>query len=128
MKKIKIFSIVVIALLTLPLMGQQTTVYSDALQQFKKGKNHYDQGVFGMAQRSFDDYIKMAEPENEPNYDHQIKMAKFYKAHCAMILGQEDGESLMLTFVKQNSPDPIANKAIFELGECIQSQLNSLPC
>jgi len=98
-------------------MGQQTTVYSEALQHFKKGKSLYDRGVFGMAQRSFDNYIQMVEPENEPVFDQEIKMAHFYKAHCAMILEQEEGETLMLAFVKQHSPDPIAYKGIFELGD-----------
>ena len=117
MKKIKIFQLILLAFMVIPMMAQKSTVYTDAMQNFKKGKNLYDRGNFGLAQQAFELFVKMDEPENEPNYEHQVKMAHFYKAHCALLLEQEEGESLMLDFVKMHSPDPIANKAIFELGD-----------
>ena len=51
--------------LALPIFAQQTTVYTEAYEAYKKGNALYDRGVFGKAQREFLKTINLLRPTNE---------------------------------------------------------------
>lgn len=102
--------------LSLPLLAQQTTVFTEAQEAYKEGLILSEQGVFGKAQREFQTALRLLQPVNEPEAELLRTKAELHYARCAVRLEQLDGEKLILDFVREHSPDPIANQALVEVA------------
>ncbi|NND04782.1 MAG: tetratricopeptide repeat protein [Saprospiraceae bacterium] len=97
--------------------AQQSTVYTEANVNFKKGLELFDLGVYSVAQDEFGKVLDKLAPVNEPEYRIIKKKAELYYARSAVRLEQPDGQKLMLDFVRRHRPDPTANKALLELAD-----------
>ncbi len=100
----------------LSLFGQQTTVFTEANEAYKRGTVFLDQLLYAKAQQEFKKTIELLLPVNEPTADLLRTKAEFYRAKCAVLLNAKDGEKLILDFIRTHSPDPIANEALVEIA------------
>ena len=98
------------------LSAQETTVYTEAARAYKTGEELLDNGLFAEAQSEFETAINLLLPVNETANRRLLAKAEFYHAKCAVLLEQPDGEKLMLDFIRDYSPDPIANEALIEVA------------
>lgn len=103
-------------LLCLPMWAQQTTIYTEANESFKRGMELYEKGVFAQAQSEFKQTVDKLRPVNEPQYDLLRMKAELYYAKTAVQLHQPEGEKLILDFIRSYSPDPIASQALVDLA------------
>lgn len=102
--------------LSFSLYGQQTTVFTEANEAYKRGSTFLDQLLFAKAQKEFVKTIQLLRPVNEPEAELLRTKAEFYNAKCAVQLNARDGEKLILDFIRTHSPDPIANEALIEIA------------
>ncbi len=97
-----------------PISAQQTTVFTDANAAYKQGKVFFDKGLYGAANIAFTKVLQANLPAQEPKFrDLQMK-AELYAAKTSVRLEHPDGEKLMLDFIRNHSPEPIASQAILE--------------
>lgn len=96
--------------------AQKTSVYQEAQVHFKTGSDLYDKSVYGLAMESFS---KASRTIHTPS-DHQTEVLKTQSdlmyALSALHLEQQEAEKLVLDFVRENKGNPLASKALFELG------------
>lgn len=96
--------------------AQQTTVYTEAYDAYKKGISLYEKGLFGKAQSEFEQTINLLRPANEADSELLRTKAELNYAKCAVQLNLPDGEKLILDFIRKHYPDPISSQALIELA------------
>lgn len=118
MFRIKIaFLIPFFTLLTQLCIAQpETKVYTEANLAYKKGMEYYEKGLFAQARKEFERAYTQVKPMNEPEYRLLGSQAGLYYAKSAVRIGLADGEKLVLDFIRDYSPDPVANQAMLEMG------------
>jgi tetratricopeptide (TPR) repeat protein len=97
-------------------MAQSTAVFTESEATFKRGLEHYGQGLFGKARDEFSQALRQTMPANEANARLIQGKARLYYARCAMHLQLPEAEKLMLDVIRDNQPDPIAMTAINDLA------------
>ena len=105
-----------IALMASPLLAQETTVFSEANKAYKRGVSFFDMGLFANAQSEFKEAIQLLRPTNEPKDELLRTKAELNYAKCAVQLELPDGEKLILDFIRNYSPDPLADQATVEIA------------
>ncbi len=111
-----VYLLLLAVLFSLPVMAQETTVFTEANRAYKQGDFFLSQGLFGKAQTEFKKAIDLLQPINEPESELLLTKAELNYAKCAVQLNSPDGEKLMLDFIRSYAPDPIANDALVELA------------
>jgi len=101
----------------LPLIAQQTTVFTEANEAYKNGVTLFGEGVYGKAQQEFQRAAQLLLPVNEPQADLLRSKAELNYARCAVRLKQPDGEKLILDFIRKESPNPMAGEALVEVAD-----------
>ncbi len=96
--------------------GQQTTVYTEADQSYKRGMDFFDKGIYNLAQEEFRNTITQLRPANEPESKLLKGRAELYYAKSAIRTGQPNSEQLILDFIRNYSPDPLATQATLEIA------------
>lgn len=96
--------------------AQQTAYYTEALRFYKRGVTFFDQGIFGKAQDEFHKAVDLLEPVNEPRSELLRNRAELGIARCAIRLDQGESAVLTLNFVREHSPEPLADEALVEIG------------
>lgn len=91
--------------------AQQTAVFTDANLNYKRGMEFYEQGLYGQAQEEFKKVLAQNLPVNEPEYALLQANAELHFAKSAVQMGQAEGESLILGYIRKYAPDPAASKA-----------------
>ncbi len=111
-------SMALLTLLALPLWcgAQKTTVYSDAMSAFKRGESLFASGAFGQAMQEYRQAMELAGPANEPAWQSLKTKAALGYATAAIRIGLPDGEKMMVDFIRQHQPDPIAGQAQLEVA------------
>ncbi|MCB0597330.1 MAG: tetratricopeptide repeat protein [Lewinellaceae bacterium] len=101
----------------LPLIAQQTTVFTEANEAYKNGDILFEEGVYGKAQQEFARAVQLLLPVNEPEAELLRSKAELNYARCAVRLQQPDGEKLILDFIRTESPNPMASEALVEVAD-----------
>lgn len=96
--------------------AQETTVFTEAYESYKRGELFFDDGLFAKAQSEFRVTINDLRQINEADSELIRTKAELGYAQSAVRLGQPDGEKLILDFIRNYSPDPIANQALIEIA------------
>ncbi|MCB0571027.1 MAG: tetratricopeptide repeat protein [Phaeodactylibacter sp.] len=112
----RIALLLVASLPFLPLLAQQTTVYTEANEAYKSGLSLFGQGVYGKAQQEFQHALVLLQPVNEPEAVLLRTKSELNYARCAVRLGASDGEKLILDFVRKYAPSPLSNQALIEVA------------
>jgi tetratricopeptide (TPR) repeat protein len=103
------------AVLALP--AQQTTVYTEANLAYNRGVDFFNQNLYGLAQKEFRTAMDLLRPTNEPEWRAVKTDAELYHAKCAVRLNQPESEKLVLDFLREYSPSPVAGQAALEIGD-----------
>ncbi len=96
--------------------AQETAVFRDAKEAYKRGMEHYEQGFFGAAQQEFRKVAKWEGEVQQSNAKILVTRAKLYDALSAIRLGRPDGERLTLDFIRDHEPSDIADVAKLEIS------------
>ncbi|MEL7427850.1 MAG: hypothetical protein AAFN81_32985, partial [Bacteroidota bacterium] len=96
--------------------AQETTVYTEAYDSYKRGEGFFLDGLYAKAQYEFRQTIDQLRPVNEASSNLLRTKAELGYAQSAVRLSQPDGEKLILDFIRNNTPDPIANQALVEIA------------
>jgi len=99
------------------LSAQETAVYTEANLAYKRGVDFFNQNVYGLAQKEFRKSMDLLRPANEPEWKAVKTDAELYHAKCAVRLEQPEAEKLVLDFLRENSPSPVASQAALEIGD-----------
>jgi tetratricopeptide (TPR) repeat protein len=102
--------LILLVMLYLPLLGQNTIDRSSSLNVFNKGIKLLESNNYAAARSSFEQYLK-TEPSSE-----MMAEAKYYQAYCAMMLFNDDAEYLFENFVEEYPSNSKSMMAYFELG------------
>lgn len=97
--------------------AQETTVFTEANVAYKRGIELFQQGVYGLSQKEFRSAINLLRPVNEPEWKSVKTDAELHFAKAAVRLGQPEAEKLVLDFLRENSPSPVASQAALEIGD-----------
>jgi tetratricopeptide (TPR) repeat protein len=97
--------------------GQQTAIFTEANLAYKRGIEFFGQGVYGLAQKDFKTTVNLLRPVNEPEWRNLKTDAELHYAKCAVRLNQPEAEKLVLDFLRENSPSPVASQAALEIGD-----------
>ena len=96
--------------------AQETTVYTEAYESYKLGEYFFEEGLFAKAQREYRQTIDLLLAVNEADSELLRTKAELGNAQTAVRLNQPDGEKLILDFIRNYQPDPIANQALIEIS------------
>ncbi len=101
----------------LSMHAQRTSVFTEANADYKRGIDFYEQGVFAQAQKEFKTAVERLVPmEEEASRLLRLK-AHLMFAQSAIMNNDPEGEKLILAFVKNYRPDPIATQAVIEIAD-----------
>ncbi len=117
LKRIAPLFTLLIALSGLPVMAQQTAVFTEANEAYKTGEALFEQGVYAKARRHFERAYRLLLPVNEAQAELLQTKAELNAARAAVRMEAEDGEKLILEFVRKYAPNTIANDALAEVAE-----------
>ncbi|MEM1215768.1 MAG: tetratricopeptide repeat protein, partial [Bacteroidota bacterium] len=98
------------------LNAQETTVYTEAYAAFKRAEVFFADGLFAKAQTEYRKTLDLLHPANHVEQRILNTQAELGYAQSAVRLEQPDAEKLILDFIRNNAPDPIANEALIELA------------
>jgi len=99
------------------LQAQQSTVYTEATVAYKRGVDFFNQNLYGLAQKEFRTAMDLLRPANEPEWRSIKTDAELYHAKAAVRLNQPEAEKLVLDFLRENAPSPVASQAALEIGD-----------
>jgi tetratricopeptide (TPR) repeat protein len=97
--------------------AQQTSVFTEATLAHKRGVDFFNQNLYGLAQKEFKSAINFLRPVNEPEWKALRTDAELNYAKCAVRLDQPEAEKLVLDFLRENAPSPVASQAALEIGD-----------
>jgi len=103
-------------LFTLTAQAQQTAYYTEALRFYKRGVTFFDQGIYSKAQDEFTKAVELLEPVNEARSILLRNRAELGIARAAIRLDRPEAEIMALNFVREHSPEPLADEALVEIG------------
>ena len=114
-------SLVVVLLTALTASGdlsaQETMVYTEANRAYKEAEQLFDQGIYGAAQRAYERSIRLLQPAQEPDYELLRVKSELGYASSAVRLDLPEAEQLMLNFIREHAPSPLANRALLEVAD-----------
>jgi len=105
-----------LCLLGLPMVAQQTTVFTEANLAYKRGEDLFHKGVYGYALTEYQNVVNMLVPVNEPSWELLRMRAELGYAKCAVRLDMPAGEDLIINFIRKYKPDPLASQALLEVA------------
>ncbi len=104
--------------------AQETAVFTEAQEHFKRATNFFDKGLYGQSQVHYQKTIDLLQPINEPAWNDLKMEAELHYARAAVRLNQADGEKRIIDFVRLYSPDPLASEAIIEVANFYYNDKN----
>lgn len=110
---IVLVSIVLLFLFSSSAIAQQSAIYRDQDADLKEGLELFHKAQFGAASHKFAEYLRRTDGQEATSRSD----ASFYHAMCALKLDQDNGESLVVTFLDRYPESSKANLARFELGK-----------
>lgn len=113
----RIFVLLPALLCFFSLQAQYSTVFTEANLAYKRGVDFFNQNVYGLAQKEFRTAMDLLRPVNEPEWRAVKTDAELYHAKCAVRLNQPEAEKMVLDFLRENSPSPVASQAALEIGD-----------
>ena len=108
----KIYIIITILLVPFYLRAQKSEIYTDKLAPYDQAVDLYHNKDYYAAQIKFD------EIKDQFGDDSELKARSYYyRAFCAIRLGEKEGEDLMREFVDEFPTSTKRNNAFLEVGE-----------
>ncbi len=93
-----------------------TAVFTELQLAYKRGVEFYDRGLYSQSRDEFKKLLAQQNPQNEPNFGMLRTDAEMYDARCAIRLGLPEGEQLILDFIRNHAPEPVAGSAVLDVA------------
>lgn len=104
------------------LWAQETAIYKDDQQTYKRGMHFFEQRLYGKAQGEFDKILSEAASFGTERVPLYVDKARLYSGLTALYLGQPDAEKRLLYFINEYEPSPLATKAKLAIGNYYYNQ------
>lgn len=101
----------------MPLVAQETAVYTEANRHFKRGLRFFEEGLLAKAKREFNQTIEQLTPVSDAEAELLTSKAELLRAQCAIRLEQPDGEQLTLNYIRSRRPDPEYDQALIDIAD-----------
>lgn len=107
----------------------QNTAWAELNQAYKSGLELLEKGKYAAASNQFGrinqfEQKTSARPELNPELSLLIENAQYYKALCALELGNDDAESLFLGFIEKYPANNYTKLAFYQVGRSYFAQKN----
>lgn len=102
--------------LAIPGWSQKSRIYTEDYQHFKRGKELYDKGLYGLSMREFQKMLDELPPVQTTESVVIKTEAELYLAQAAVRMDLPEGEKLILEFIRKYQPDPVADQAMYEIA------------
>jgi tol-pal system protein YbgF len=96
--------------------AQQSQIADDNTQLYYQGLEYMQLKNFVYAKELFTQFINKKETLLEKKNQTLVSNAKFYRAICALELGQPDAEKLLLDYIDMEDETPTKKTAYYHLG------------
>ncbi|MFK7799559.1 MAG: tetratricopeptide repeat protein [Aureispira sp.] len=98
------------------LQAQESAIYRDAHEHYKRGMRFYNKSLYGQALSEFEQLL--AEPRSFDDKREQLyrQRSELYAGLSALYLKQPDAEKRLLYFIEAQAPSSIATRAQLALG------------
>ena len=116
MNKLRVLFAAAICCVSMQLLAQKTTVFTEANLAFKRGEEFFDKGVYGYAMTEYKNAIDLLMPANAPEWELLRMRSELGYAKSAVRMDLPDGEKLILDFIRKYEPDPLASQALLEVA------------
>ena len=103
---------IVLLLITVSSVAQQTAIYTDEYKAYNEGQDLYDKEKYSAAQDKFETVVHQID-----NRQDEMRInAEYYFAICALELFHKDAEFLLNRFVTEHPDHPKGKSVFFQLG------------
>lgn len=99
-----------------PLLSQETAVFTEVYESYKKGLDFYNKGLFGLARDQFKEVIYLTREVHEPQHAWIKDKAELLYAQSSVRLSSPEGEMLVENFAREHRPAPVSQQALLEMG------------
>ena len=96
--------------------AQRTAYFDDTQYDFFRGQEYFDHHVHSRAFIAYDDLLKDIPPGYVPDYDLLRTFADFRRAESAIQNGDPHADVLVLQFIEEHQPDPVAVDATIAIA------------
>ncbi|MGH1336654.1 MAG: tetratricopeptide repeat protein [Aureispira sp.] len=106
------------------LQAQESAIFRDAQDHYKRGMRFYKQALYGQALSEFEQLLaqpRSFDDNNEPLYRQRSAL---YAGLSALYLKQPDAEKRLLYFIEAQAPSSIATRAQLALGNYYYAERN----
>ena len=115
MRKIAFLTLLVLA--GVVSYAQRTAVYTDKDAGYVTGEMYYDAKVYAAAMHVYDPANAPSLPPFEPMSESLRSNADFRRAQAAVRRDLPEAENMVLAFIRDNEPNPIASEASLEMAQ-----------
>jgi tetratricopeptide (TPR) repeat protein len=98
------------------LSAQESAIYRDYQETYKRGMHFYSQRLYGQALEEFDKVTNAKHLFQDTDVPMYMLQSELHSGLSALYLGQPDAEKRLLYFMERNEPSSIATKARLALG------------
>lgn len=102
--------------------AQESAIYRDYQENYKRGLHFYSQRLYGQALEEFDKVSNAAHLFQDTDVPMYILQSELHAGLSALYLGQPDAEKRLLYFMEKNEPSAVATRAGLALGNYYYDQ------
>ena len=102
--------------MVIPGLAQKSRIYTEDYLHFKRGKELYEKGLYGLSMQEFQKTIAELPPVQTTESIMVKTEAELYLAQAAVRMELPEGEKLILEFIRKYQPDPVADEALYEIA------------
>lgn len=99
------------------LQAQESAIYRDAQDHYKRGMRFYKQALYGQALAEFEELLAQARSFDDKTEQLYQQRSELYAGLSALYLKQPDAEKRLLYFIEAQAPSSIATRAQLALGD-----------
>ncbi|MCH2022691.1 MAG: tetratricopeptide repeat protein [Saprospiraceae bacterium] len=111
-----IFTSLILSLFFLQLNAQESAIYRDYQENYKRGMNFFDKKLYGQALEAFNIVTSAANLFQDTDVPMYILQSELHAGLAALFTKQADAEKRLLTFIDNYDPSPVATKARLAIG------------
>lgn len=104
------------------LIAQESAIYRDYQETYKRGMHFYNQRLYGQALEEFDKVVQAEQLFQDTDVPMYILQSELHSGLSALYLGQPDAEKRLLYFMEKNEPSAVATRARLALGNYYYDQ------
>ncbi len=114
---VRIFSILLLLIISVQSYSQQTRIYTDPLETYHKAKDLYQKGQFNLAYPLFQELQANRNEADYSNYRIAFEEVDYYAIVCGLKQNEPAAAAQAKSFATLQNNQPLQQKMSFQLGE-----------